>query len=629
MGTSLQYRTAKSPQDFPQDFAKKAEPFARDFGLLGTLIEKSGADGEAFTLYISTCRNAYLTINGMFLDIRETFGRISPSSGLLGALQEAQGGAFVAMGEHLQEVGLALSVLDEKCACWQRREAFHTLLESLLGQFSHWDQASLKDTLFDVIDQDERSELASVRQFLAFDSTETDEQASLIQKLTVTAKKLRCVRDVAIRIRTLSEELRTFRLEGAPNGRQATLFDELSLSPAFQHGMAEFRKWLDTGSKDTEMELVNEAMRQTVLHHPSANEILAGGNRPEATAKFLEVFSHHLQDATGKEYRVLGASFRPNIAKAPLPSMFLIDLTVPLPPKADIKRAAVATPILLSEAPLDKLAIAIAQPPISSSEISDRDIRYRDEGTRQIASEWASLAIQAAAAAQAKLIIFPELFMPEGSLGTIHEIAKKAGIAVVCGVEGSWMDSKYSNFANIDIPGVLQIHKQFKKYPSNQEPETFYSKGGQLCFLRSSIGSFSVVLCSDFREFDVIAAIEGQPFLDYLVICCCNPYTDLWKQVAVADAARLHSFVVIANWSSDGDEHGFGRGSYCVAPTRNIEATLLDNPHTKKVSILKGDKVMDGSLLLHDLDIAALFRDREKPKPGFLSPPKRRLHINQ
>jgi predicted amidohydrolase len=141
--------------------------------------------------------------------------------------------------------------------------------------------------------------------------------------------------------------------------------------------------------------------------------------------------------------------------------------------------------------------VAIAQPPISSSEISDARIRYRDDKTREITSEWSVLAIKTAAAKGAKLIIFPELFMPDGALDTVRENAKKVGIGVVCGVEGVWVDSKYSNFANIVIPDVPYDHKQFKKFPSNYEPQNFQTKGGQLCFLQSSIGSFSVVLCSD------------------------------------------------------------------------------------------------------------------------------------
>jgi predicted amidohydrolase len=118
-----------------------------------------------------------------------------------------------------------------------------------------------------------------------------------------------------------------------------------------------------------------------------------------------------------------------------------------------------------------------------------------------------------------------------------------------------------------------------------------------LCFLQSSIGSFSVVLCSDFREFDVLAAIEGQAFLDYVIVYCCNPYADLWKHLAVADAVRLHSFVIVSNWSGDADDNGHGKGSVCVSPTRKIDS-LNDQPVVRTVALAKGNQTFTGSLLL-------------------------------
>ncbi len=625
MATLLQYRPAKSPEDFPKDFGKEAAPFARDFHLLAELIEKAGSNSEAFTLYISTCRNAYLTINGMFLDIRETFGRISPSNGIFGALQEARAGAFAAMEDHLHEAGLSLSAFEEKQDCWQRRQEFQNLLDSLLTQFSHLDQQVLRETLYEVVDQDGQSELASVRQFLAFDTAESNEQRSLIQKLAVTKQKLQRVRECAAYLKGLGEELKNV------NAAQTALFGELALSPTIKQKSLKFRDWLESAKGVSEMEIVSEALNQTATQCPNGLEILAGSNNARDLIDFMAVLTQHLQSATGKEYTLLAELFRPNIGRPPLPPVFLVDLSIPLPPKADSRRAVAPTPVPFSQPPLEKLLIAIAQPPISSAEISDAKIQYREDEKRGIASEWGVLAIQTAAATGAKLIIFPELFIPEGALETVREIAKKVEIGVVCGVEATWVDGKYSNFANVVIPGAAHDHKQFKKYPSNYEPANFRTKGGQLCFLRSSIGSFSVVLCSDLREFDVIAAVEGQPFLDYLIVCSCNRYSELWKHLAVADAARLHCFVVISNWSDDGDANGFGKGSFCAAPTQNIDTSpnLKDEPRAEVVSLTKGGNTFKGSLLLHELNVSALFRDREKPKKGFLAPPRRRLHINQ
>jgi predicted amidohydrolase len=620
-----QFRPEKSAEDFPIDFGNEAAPFARDFQLLADLIENSGSESESFALYLSTCRNAYLTINGMFFDIRETFGKVSPSEGIFGALQDAQGGAFNSATAHLDRVGLGLGAFDDKRACWACRKKFQDLLESLLGKLSHLDRQTLRATLNDVVDQDGRSDLASVRQFLAFDSVETDAQRSLIQKLAITAQKLRRVRECAIRIKDVGEEIKKISLAQAVKGQQAGLFDE---PPMIKQKAIEFRQWLESGGGNPEMEIVNTALDQTSHQCRNALDVLTGSDRMEDVMELLTIFCQQLQNATGEEYTDLGKSFRPNIGKSPLPSVFLIDLTDQLPPKADNTTAVIATPFLFSQAPLEKLVVAIAQPPISSSELSSARIHYRTEDMRHIAGDWALLAIEEAAT-KSNLVVFPELFVPEYAFPAIMELAKKNQIGVVCGMEGNWTDNKYSNFANVFIPGAPHEYQQFKKHPSNYEPENFHTKGGQLCFLQSAVGSFSVIICSDLREFDVIAAVESQPFLDYLVICCCNPYSEIWKHLAIADAARLHSFIILSNWSEHSDADGYGCGSLCAIPTGKVASNLQAEPQIRRVSLVKGDKTFNGSLRLHELDMSALFRDREKPKAGFLSPPRRRLHINR
>jgi predicted amidohydrolase len=622
-----QFRPQKLAQDFPRDFGKESEQFARDFELLADLIEDAGSDSEAFALYVSTCRNAYLTINGMFYDIREIFGRISPPHGIFGALQEGQAYAFAAAGRHLDDVGLLLSALEEKRVCWHRREELHKVLEELLGKLSHLDRQTLDETLNNVVDQDDRSNLASVRQFIAFDSAETDTQRSLMHKLVVTSQKLRRVRDCMIRVKALGEELKQIGTAQSAEDQQGSLFRELGLPPLVKQKAIEFYDWFQSGHEDPEMGIVNQALVEVGSGGHSITNTLSAGESAQDITEVLSIICERLQAVVGKEYTDLAKSFRPNIGQSPLPRVFLIDLSDQLPPKPESHRAVAVTPIAFSRPPIDKLVIAIAQPPSSSSVISLARVRYDNEEARQIAADWAILAVKEAVA-ESKLIVFSELFVPEFALASILEVAKKHQIGVVCGMEGTWTDGRFSNYARVFIPGAYQDYQQYKKYPSNSEPESFYTKGGQLCFLQSSIGSFSVIICSDLREFDVIAAIECQPFLDYLVVCCCNPYVDLWETLAIADAARLHCFVIICNWSENSDANGYGQGSLCASPARKAGTSPKAEPRIKPVSLIKGAKTFNGSLQLHELDISALLRDRAKPKTGFLSPPHRRLHIN-
>lgn len=620
---SLQYRPVKSAQDFSADVAKEAAPFARDFHLLAELTEKAGSNSEVFVLYISTCRNVYLTINGMFFDIREAFGRVEPSSGIFGLLRQAQAGAFNAMEGELENIGVVFGAFEDKADCWSRRLELQELLDSILNQFHYVDRTALKETLYEVIEQDDETDLASVRQFFAFDSTESSEQRLLIQKLVEVERKLRLVRDCVSRIKKLGEAIKSHYFIYSSERQQSTLFDEPSSSQIIKQRSGDFSTWLESSSETQSGNLITDSLSKI----DRWREILTVGNGADIDS-FLKVLAGKLQDAVFQEYSTLSKMFRPNVGKSPLPAVFLVDLSVPLPPVPNQRTAVAATPIPLSHPPLDKIIIAIAQPPISASLISQATAGYRDEASRRIAIEWAALAVEAAAS-EANLIVFPELFLPSEALSTVQAIAKKRQIGLVSGMEGVWTNETYSNFASIVIPGSAQVHKQYKKYPSNYEPENFHTRGGQLCFLRSSIGSFSVLLCSDFREFDVLQAIEAQPFLDYLIVCCSNPYSDLWKSLAIADAARLHCFVVVANWSELSNDLGFGRGSFCASPTQKID-DLEGSKHTSKsVPLVKDDKTMTGSLLFHTLDLSALLHDREKPKKGFLAPPKRRLHINQ
>lgn len=638
MAKSLLYRPQKTADAFSADFGKETSDFARHFQLLADLIDKSESDSEAFALYISTCRNAYLTINGMFYDIREIFGKISPARGLFGTLQLAQGGAFDAMTITLDEVRMALVAFEEKRVCWSRREELGKKLKFLLSQYSYLDKKALEDILHEVVSQDDLCNQASVRQFFAFDSTEHDEQHSLIQKLTDTEEKLHKVLECATRIRELGDECKKAILSQSSNVYQTVLFEKFSSLAALKKRGSELNIWLDSAAGNSAMDLISQALangEKQALATSNLNyygrEVLIQCEDTEKVSGILVQLSEQLQYAVDGAYKSVCTLFRPNIGITPMPSPFLIDLSVPTSAKPDGKKAVVTNPLSFSKPSPEKIVIAVANPPIGAAEISEANARYKSDEKRRIAKEWSCLAIQTAAA-DAQLIIFPELFIPEEAVGAVHEVANNSGIGVVCGIEGIWnVRNTYSCQASILIPGANQPYRQLKNYRSNYESGNFETKGGQCCFLQSSLGSFSVILCSDFREFDVVAAIEAQPFLDYLIICSCNPYPELWKHMAIADAARLNCFVVISNWSMDRDQngHGFSSGSICAAPMRKIESEPCLEPRVSKLSLPDHNNEINGSISFYELDLAALFRDREKPQKNFLAPPRRRLSINK
>lgn len=255
-------------------------------------------------------------------------------------------------------------------------------------------------------------------------------------------------------------------------------------------------------------------------------------------------------------------------------------------------------------------------------------MEYIEERCRRVASEWVLAAAEKSISLGAGLLVFPELFVPAETLDKLRQLVDHTRMAVVCGMQPVGGEDQYSNTATILLPGERKTFTQYKAYPSNYEPANLATRGGQLCFQRSAVGSFSVVLCSDLREFDVLAAIEMQPFLDYVVVCCCNPYVDVWTHLACADAALLQSYVVLANWSKDPGDNGFGKGSLCAAPIGEEGSDSGRTSQTERVSVNVGEVEYVGAVTLYHLQLSALFRDRAKPASGFLAPPRRRLQIN-
>lgn len=637
MAKSPLYLPKRTPQEFPSSFGKDNAEFARSFGLLADLINKAGPDSEAFALYLSTCRNAYLTINGMFYDIRELFGTVSPQFGLFGLLQMARGGAFESIVDTLDEISLTFSAFDEKSACWLRRKELKNKLDRLLEGYPFLDRIDLNAILYEVVNQDEHCSLASVLQFLVFDINEDDQQRCLLNCLIETRNQLfevlKCVRTIG----ELGHVAKNLIVPEATNGQRNLLVEKYSIPDSLKKKCLDFYKWLNLSAEKKEMVLINQACRKSEndlfspqLRNYTGYDLLIHSDEVDEIYEFFKIFSLKLQAAVTVAYESLNKSFRPNIGKKPLPSPFIIDLSILPTSTPDLQNSVVASAQRYSNQPIEQIVIAVASPPFSSSNILEVNARYKDDEIRRIAIEWACLAIESAVG-KAQLVVFPELFIPEGSISVVCDLARKSDIGVICGIEGIWNTSGlYSCQTSVVIPGVAQEFRQFKYHRSNYESSNFETKGGQLCFHQSKIGSFSVILCSDFREYDVISAIESQPFLDYVIVCCCNPYTKLWEHMAISDAARLNCFVIISNWSSEKDEYGYGLGSVCVAPVRAIESNAYSPAKSvMTLSLPNHNDEVKGSLSFYDLDLGALFRDREKPHKTNLSPPSRRLSINK
>jgi predicted amidohydrolase len=601
------YQSRKIPTQFSQSLVYDNDRFLSDFHLVAELLESAGDESEAFTLYVSTCRNIYLTINALFHDVREIFGRVTPPGGLFGSLQESRGSSFRKALEFLNDVDVAFTAFGDKTLCWSNRNHYSQLLETLLKKFPLLSQDHLRQVLHRVVDYDEAANVQNVRHYFEFNQSESPEQRLLLTSMKGIAERLH---SIGALVKTACNALAS-----DPSAiDQTTLFpDELGDS---------FRAFRDFSSQvnataflveDTSLSVrAAIASLDTAIENRNFNEIQGCIHR----------FFAILQDAVGHEYKKIAHQFAPNIGKSPMPPLFLVDLSVPAPLTPDQTRKVQATEIPLSNAPVDSIRVAIGQPPFSPA-VLGVDCTYKNINDRDLAKKWVLAAISTAASENANLLVLPELFLPADSLSEVHEHINSLGLTLVAGVEGIHDQNGYSNTATIRFATPSRDYQQYKRYPANTEPGNLFTKGGQLCFVRSAIGTFSVVICSDFREFDVMAAIEGQSFMDFMVVCSCNQYHEIWKHLAIADAARLHCFVLICNWSEKAENGAYGLGSFCASPLEKASPDLSNVGRTSPVKI--DSRNSSGSLLVHDLNLTAVFHNREKPQSGCLPCPQRRL----
>jgi predicted amidohydrolase len=225
------------------------------------------------------------------------------------------------------------------------------------------------------------------------------------------------------------------------------------------------------------------------------------------------------------------------------------------------------------------------------------------------------------------VIVFPELCLPQNHSTDTLALADQHNITIVAGLEAEWSNGRYSNIVAVRIPQTRQTMYQYKSFSSNDEPEKLLAKGGQIIFANTAVGTFSVVICSDYRACETMQVIEQcGMFIDFLLVCSMNPYPEAFQCFAMSDSRRLHSFVVIANNDGVAERDGqqsIGSGAY--APTREASASALK---PTKVFLDASDRCGHPAyILLYDLPFEQLIRDRSKPQ-GFEAPHPTRLKKN-
>ena len=146
--------------------------------------------------------------------------------------------------------------------------------------------------------------------------------------------------------------------------------------------------------------------------------------------------------------------------------------------------------------------------------------------------------------------MFPEYSVPRSMEDKLLRLADTHKIVIIGGFEGYWKDGMLCNEVVIAIPGETTIHFQGKQKPSLDEErdDAFYKDGLLKLFCNSPIGTFSVIVCSDFMELSTLQVWKPDaPLPELLLVVSRNTHYDLFQKFAVTDAVRLYAGVAIAN----------------------------------------------------------------------------------
>jgi len=367
-----------------------------------------------------------------------------------------------------------------------------------------------------------------------------------------------------------------------------------------------------------------------VFHRKNGSRIEVPATRPAAAA--LEELCLGLIDVMSpmveQLYSRLSSCFRPNVAMPPLPEPFVVDVTEP------VIREKPSSPIIQVSAHEFKapqpqnVRIALPHFGIPSEFYNWRTVAYADEAKRHVIAELARAAIDAACVQQANVLVLPELCLPKDRVEDLAQYASDRHVALIAGTESNRTGDSANRHVNrciVRIPESDRNYDQLKIYPSSYEPDSMWSDGLVHLFHLTSIGTFAVIICSDFLERSVLDAIGNAPFfIDLLFVPSANPHPELFEQLAMADSCRLFCHIVIANMYWQEGHPATSTGTLVCSPKRPL-GRMIETSYREE--LLQGltahdvDATVPPSIRCFDVSIEDLQHERTRPTTGYLQVP--------
>jgi predicted amidohydrolase len=591
--------------------------YAQAFDDLNTAISLC-EHAESVTLLLSTCRNAYLTLNALFAELTFILGGENGPSFIWKCADFLAKGNFSGARGELNKIQRILVQFEKKEEVWAKRESLRNEFFSVLS--------TMKQLARDRVERIILKSKSSDRPAKYAPSYIWDEKLykfDIMDRPSI-ADRYRVVREVATLLRSSIRACRAFCLYilESRQQQQSLIMDDDEIQTvtwaSVINELENAAKYLGCVVQKSE----DGGLRISAFSEEKAIvEVSSSGALKEESIKILAtLYSEIVNLCSKKTYDLLCSYFKPNVAAPPMPRPFIIDLSSSevSGQKSDSRiELEIVTPGTPVDPPKD-IVVAIAHFPVVQSLYSSQ-FRYDDNPKVAELGSYAIRLIKLAASKGAKVVVFPEYAIPRSRITEIEKVSRENDIILIAGLEGQWLNSCLVNEAIVVLPCTEKVFFQRKQKPSGYEEDriAFLGDGRMVLFRNTSIGSFAIIICSDYLEVDVHQAFtNANNHPDFIFIPAYNPYPDLFEHLAIGDAVRLYTNIVIANTYCKESECS-SLGSEVYVPRRSsprvngVLHRLVDVPD-ERYGVVTYTVSIDAIAGLH----------RRHPNTGFYSPPE-------
>src|SRR5689334_1167640 len=458
MASEARYRPKLVEGEVPEDEFEYIDLFVG----LEDVVDSADGSTERIVLLLSTCRNVWMTINAVFVDIRKAIGARELYDDFSHMLYRLGRGEVERAVELRNEINFFLSQVQEKLDVWNERQELMGSVEATIDRMQGVNHSRLR-AFFGRQRQRRPTEHTAHGRFLALDldaaSPEADELLGLLREMEVRLSRLSALAKALIPVSSaLGPLLRED--DGGAEPEQSTIFDESPGELEVIVRRATNEAWPAIVDALTELARVVPAFveRAETVADDGSMRFDLGDIRTE-----LESLLAAMRQAVVDEQETLIARFDENVAVTPMPEPFVVDLSgIDGDMRPHGKRFEVERRIADSKED-DTVRIALLRCGLIEDAYAHADPKHYgfSEGGRERAevTEVARAALKVAADKGCAMVAMPEVFLPRNAEREICELASEQGIALVTGLEyRRGADHRLAvNEVAVSVPGLAEV----------------------------------------------------------------------------------------------------------------------------------------------------------------------------